>query len=166
MERITSPIPEVAAEKVAFELVKYPDKRLLTSTRLVSFNTDEDRQTLNEVVEHMTKVMRQGFGWGHVAGLSANQLGYDLRLCYCLGQFFVNPSITWQTKAKTHYKEGCYSLEKDKFDYPVWRSQSIIVAWQDLEGQSHEGRFNGKHAQVLQHEIDHLDGITCVNHPL
>ena len=76
------------------------------------------------------------------------------------GEPFINPEITWVTKAPTNsVKEGCYSLEENRFDYPVDRAPSIRMKWQDLDGEWHEERFNGFNAQILQHEYDHLDGI-------
>lgn len=157
---------DVMKEGETLELVKHPDPRLLTPTKLVSFETEEDKTRLLEVVQKILGRMVKGFGWGNIVGLAANQLGYDMRLCYCLGKWYVNPEITWKTKApKSLFKEGCFSLEENKFDYPVWRVPSIRVKWQDLNGNVHEERFNGDVAQALQHEIDHLDGKTCVDKP-
>lgn len=154
---------DVMKEGEDLELVKHPDPRLLVPTRPVSFATEEDKTRLLEVVQRILGRMVKGFGWGNIVGMAANQLGYDMRLCYCLGKWYVNPEITWKTKApKTRFLEGCFSLKENKFDYVVWRVPSIRVKWQDLNGETHEERFNGDVAQALQHEIDHLDGKLCV----
>lgn len=153
---------DVLKEGEDLELVKYPDPSLLRPASPVIFKEGEENTVLLEAVQRMLGRMVKGFGWGNIVGMAAPQLGYDMRLCYCLGKWYVNPEITWKTKDIKHFKEGCFSLEANKFDYGVWRAPSIRVKWQDLDGKTHEERFNGDVAQALQHEIDHLDGKLCV----
>lgn len=79
-----------------------------------------------------------------------------------MDDLFINPEITWRTGAPLDLcEEGCYSLQEGRFDYKVHRYPSIRLKWQDLTGTWHEGRFNGKKAQVIQHEMAHLDGFLC-----
>ena len=60
------------------------------------------------------------------------------------------------------YEESCLSLP----DYylKVKRSNRIRVKWQDPTGAPHEDSFEGFPAIVLQHEVDHLEGIPLLNH--
>jgi peptide deformylase len=47
----------------------------------------------------------------------------------------------------------------------VQRAYRIRVRWQDLKGETFEADFVEAKAELLQHEIDHLDGILVVDHP-
>lgn len=99
---------------------------------------------------------------GSVVGLAANQVGRSLRVFIALGEIYVNPEIIWKTKAPDNLcYEGCLSLEDNKFDYPVKRCPSIELRWFDLNGTEYRKRFNGYTAQVIQHEMDHLNGKLC-----
>ncbi len=102
---------------------------------------------------------------GNAVGLAANQVGRGVRVFIALGEIYVNPEITWVTKAPANLCcEGCLSLLDNKYDYPVKRASSIKLKWQDLDGNYHEQRFNGYTAQVIQHEMEHLNGKLCIHH--
>ena len=152
--------PEKVEEKktyVPLELVKYPDQRLFEVSQPVEVNEDT-----RLIILRMLDRMGKGFGWGNILGMAAPQLGFNIRVFYAQGKWYLNPELTWVTKApKTLYMEGCFSLKDNKFDYPVWRATSIRLKWQDLNGDYHEERFNGEKAQVILHELDHLDGKVC-----
>ena len=138
------------------ELIKYPDPILLGKCEPVKEINDE----IKEFVKELTIFMLQGIKWGTPMGLTAVQVGRPIRLFIAIGEVFINPEITWVTKApKDTVKEGCYSLEDNSFEYVVERAPSIRMKWQDLNGEWKEERFNGFKAQILQHEYDHLDGI-------
>ena len=53
-------------------------------------------------------------------------------------------------------EEGCLSLTGMR---KTVRYREITVTWQDLSFRKHTKKFSGWFAQILQHEIDHLDGI-------
>ena len=53
-------------------------------------------------------------------------------------------------------QEGCLSLDGER---PCLRYQQILVEYQDEQLQQHVQRFSGFTAQVIQHEVDHLEGI-------
>lgn len=66
-----------------------------------------------------------------------------------------NPVIT-QKSGSYETEEGCLSLTGQR---KTKRFQYIKVRWQDRQMISHVKRFSGWTAQIIQHEIDHLDGI-------
>ena len=66
-----------------------------------------------------------------------------------------NPVIT-QKSGSYETDEGCLSLTGQR---KTRRFQYIKVRWQDRQMVSHVKRFSGWTAQIIQHEIDHLDGI-------
>lgn len=93
-------------------------------------------------------------------GLSAVQIGEHLRVILVLinGVFvpFINPVII-KRGAKTYTAtEGCLSLDGEK---QVKRYKEILLNYTDLKGRTHTNRFSGRVAQIIQHEIDHLNGI-------
>ena len=59
------------------------------------------------------------------------------------------------------YLEGCLSLPD--IHETIQRHRQITVTWQDLEGRSHTTTTDGLLAIVLQHEIDHLDGVLLLD---
>lgn len=154
-------------KKTPLTLVVEPDDRLHQVCEPVTKFDDK----LEEFVQEMAHFMFTKLPWGQAAGLAAPQVGKNIRLFLLnegvgadrrSGDFrlFINPVVVWKTKAPaTKCKEGCFSLEAEKMDYEVDRAPSITIRYQHLEGQWLEERYNGKRAQTIQHEIDHLDGI-------
>jgi len=69
----------------------------------------------------------------------------------------VNPVITPQSDEKFLTWERCLSLPGLHGQVP--RYANISVRFQDLEGKTIEREADGSHAAVLQHEVDHLDGL-------
>lgn len=67
-----------------------------------------------------------------------------------------------QSKTSKIQLEGCLSIPK------IWgevtRPQQVNLAWQDENGDKHEAEFNGFEAVVIQHEIDHLNGVLFTSH--
>ncbi len=115
---------------------------------------------VTKLVDRMVEVMQQYDG----AGLAAPQIGVSLRVIVFLHngevKAMINPVITRKygdRKAKT---EGCLSFPGQTAK--VRRRECIEVSFQDDRGFGHSIRLRGKAARVVQHEIDHLDGITIV----
>jgi peptide deformylase len=74
---------------------------------------------------------------------------------------FINPKIIWRSKETEEGREGCFSAG------PVWglvrRSLAVKVRALTAEGEPVEKDFEGFTARIIQHEIDHLDGIRFPN---
>jgi peptide deformylase len=161
-EKKTEEKPKNVYKPSKLKLFKYPAQVLLEPSLHINFLDEEEVKKLNNLVVDMFFFIESDLKWGKVAGLAAPQVGKNIRMFLAIGNVFCNPVITWKTKAPlTLCYEGCYSLEKNKFDYEVKRIPSIRLRWQDTDGNFHEERFNGKQAQVIQHELDHLDGKLC-----
>lgn len=101
------------------------------------------------------------------AGLSANQVGMDYRIVTIhTSQFsgpMINPVIFYKSDDLFHFAEQCASAPGYGFDSGK-RSRTIKVAFFDLEGKAQTLEFNESTAVVVQHEIDHLDGILFLDH--
>jgi peptide deformylase len=99
-------------------------------------------------------------------GLAAPQVGLSHRLCLAMiaekMTVLINPDITWRSKETDKIEEGCLSLPG------VWkeveRPIEIAITYQDESGKPQERRFSGWDARVVQHEVDHLEGVLIVDY--
>lgn len=106
-------------------------------------------------------------------GLAAPQVGVPLRLVVMDATWkeghpapliLVNPEIIWSSNARETYDEACLSIPDRNVS--VSRPAEVALRWQGLDGTASEGRFDGFAAVCLQHEVDHLDGILCIDRTL
>ena len=92
-------------------------------------------------------------------GLAANMVGVRRRVIAISdngnNQAMLNPAILEKT-APYQTEEGCLSLPGRR---GATRYQHIVVRWQDMNMNWRQKRFSGWTAQIIQHEIDHCDGI-------
>jgi peptide deformylase len=118
---------------------------------------------LRKLAFHMIDVMRDAPG----VGLAAPQLGVSKRLIvYEVGDeeephILANPEIVWRSDEVEDGEEGCLSVPD--VVVPVDRSTSIEVRGQDVHGDPLEIRAEGLEARVIQHEVDHLDGVLILD---
>jgi len=118
---------------------------------------------LRAEVERMIGIMRDGMG----VGLAATQLGVLRRLLvFQAGSdgeptAVVNPQIEWSSEEASIAEEGCLSLPRVSMD--VERPLHVRVSGRDAEGEAIEIEASGLEARVLQHEIDHLDGVLILD---
>ncbi len=93
-------------------------------------------------------------------GMAANMIGVLKRIIAVntgMGYLIMlNPVITAKSKDSYETKEGCLSLLGER---KTVRYQSISVEYQDLQMKKCRGTFSGYTAQIIQHEIDHCNGI-------
>ncbi len=120
---------------------------------------------LKSTAEQMFEVMFETDG----IGLAAPQVGIS-RSFLVIGMprededpeklFFANPKIL-ETRGESSFEEGCLSVPgiSDEIIRPEW----IRVKYQDMEGNEHVMENGELLARVLQHEIDHLNGILFVD---
>ncbi len=140
---------------------KYGDPILTKKTEDVTEFGDNIAAILDEMLEAM-------YEFGGV-GLAANQVGISKRMLVADTQTeenrtilkLVNPYIISHSKEKQTYEEGCLSFPgiTEKID----RYLSVKVSARDYSGKKLEIDAEGFLAVILQHEIDHLDGVTFVD---
>src|SRR4051794_6573924 len=100
-------------------------------------------------------------------GLAATQVGILHRvLVYRVEQdspvnALVNPEIEWASKDKEWAEEGCLSLPAVHVD--VERPIHVRVRAQDEHGDAITVEASGLEARVIQHELDHLDGVLILD---
>jgi len=153
--------PETAARRAA----AMSFIRRLGDPVLKSRATPVDRfdESLRNQVERMTSIMRDAFGMG----LAAPQLGISQRLLvYTVGTdapviALANPEIEWSSKETEGIEEGCLSIPgvAIEVDRPVF----IRVRAKDEEGEDRVIEASGLEARVIQHEMDHLDGVLILD---
>jgi peptide deformylase len=99
------------------------------------------------------------------AGLAAPQVGRSERVCIALinGNFtpLVNPEITWRSEETDTMEEGCLSLPGIWLQ--IMRPIAVAVQFLDLQGKQQQLRLQGFDARVVQHEVDHLDGVLILD---
>ncbi|MBU1119203.1 peptide deformylase [Patescibacteria group bacterium] len=112
---------------------------------------------LQKFSEEMIETMREEKG----AGLAAPQVDKPVRMVVVDfgGEpiIMINPEITFFSKEKHVDTEGCLSLPGD--EYLVERSKKIRIKYIDLEGNKIKDKAKGLHSRIMQHEIDHLNGV-------
>jgi len=100
-------------------------------------------------------------------GLAANQVGYDYRMITVKGDQFegpmINPVIVEKTSEIFHFQEACLSAVGYGFDTGK-RSKGITVTYYDLEGKPQAINLTDMTAVIVQHEIDHLEGIVFLDY--
>lgn len=103
-----------------------------------------------------------GFG----RGIAAPQIGSPVRVIFASGPSIdfsgalVNPRITRRSEKNVATWDGCFSFPG--LVVGVWRAERIAVEYTDLLGVNRKLSADWTLSQLLQHEIDHLDGILAV----
>ena len=96
---------------------------------------------------------------GECVGMAANMIGYSKRMIIVsLGLFdlvMINPAIT-EKKYPFETEEGCLSLTGVR---KTVRYKEITVRYEDQSFKTHNEKYTGWTAQIIQHECDHLEGI-------
>jgi peptide deformylase len=146
-------------EAALAHVVKFGDPVLKSKASPVSRFGPE----LRAEVERMFGIMRDGLG----VGLAATQLGVLRRLLvFHAGpdgepSAIVNPEVEWLSEETAVAEEGCLSLPRVSMD--VERPLYARFSGRDMEGAPIVLEAAGLEARVLQHEIDHLDGILILD---
>ncbi len=110
--------------------------------------------------------------------LAAPQIGYSLRIFIVRKNklkneenaeskekevflVFINPKILKTSRKKNLLKEGCLSLAGVYGE--IWRKEKVLIKAHDENGNKFQRGASGLLAEIIQHEIDHLNGILFVD---
>ena len=153
--------PELEARRAAAMsfIRRYGDPVLKSSATPV----DRFDDALRAQVSRMGGIMGDAMG----VGLAAPQLGVSQRLLvYRVGQdapliALANPEIEWSSEDEEEAEEGCLSIPGIQID--VERSVHVRVRGRDEHGEERLVEASGLEARVIQHEIDHLDGVLILD---
>ena len=135
------------------------DDDILRIKSIPTLITDEVRDLVRDMKE--TMLAENGIG------LSAPQVGVNLRVIVVqlmsagklVGpvQEMINPVITNYSEDTNDYEEGCLSIPGEYIR--IDRPRSIHVKFQTLSGKYKKWYLKGLEARIVQHEVDHLNGI-------
>lgn len=143
-------------------ILKYPNPILRKKTVLVS----EFGSELEALIKDMVETMYDAPGVGLAApqiGVSKKIIVYDAAPAEEKGDFtaLINPQII-EAEGLEVGEEGCLSVRE--LCAEVKRAYRIVVKAQDIEGNDITIEAEDWPARVLQHEIDHLNGILFIDH--
>ena len=155
-------------------MVYYMNMKLVEQTNPIlrkvcePFDFNEPVMDPYELAEGLHEIRRKDGG----IGLAAPQVGIDTRaLVIGMGdlqtegtedydQVFFNPVITSVEGKETYMIEGCLSFPG--LFVKVKRHEDIVLQWETEEGSECTETFSGITSRILQHEIDHLNGVTFI----
>lgn len=154
------------------KIVTVPDPILSHPTKpVVNFD-----KKLKLIIKEMIETLKAQYDPPGV-GLAANQVGINQSIFIIKPtkkskpKVFINPKIIKSTnqektskKTKKVKLEGCLSIPR--IWGPVKRASSVFLKYQDEEGKEHLEWFDGFEATIIQHEVDHLQGIVFTQRAL
>jgi peptide deformylase len=144
------------------KIIKIPNKILAQKIKTISIDDIKNGLYKNLILE-MKKTMIENNG----VGLAANQVGEDLSIFVIdknlaeinnIPDTFINPEIIEYSNDTSEMEEGCLSVPN--YWTIVKRSKKIKIKFLDEQGNKIKLKARGFLARVLQHETDHLNGIT------
>ena len=142
---------------MTLDIRKFPDPVLKTRAAPVeSFD-----ESLVRLTQNMLATMRDNEG----VGLAATQVGRLKRVFVAAIEddeyVFVNPVLTDRSQMTETATEGCLSIPGIQVE--VERPTAVTVSGQDVSGAPLRIEASDLLARVLQHEIDHLDGVLILD---
>jgi peptide deformylase len=153
--------PETRARRdAALRLVRKFGDPVLRAVAVPVERFDDD---LLQETESMGRLMHDALG----VGLAATQLGILHRVLVYQAYVddpltvLVNPEIEWESEEREIGEEGCLSLPGVHVE--VERAAAVKVRARDAGGKRVEVEAEGLEARVIQHEIDHLDGVLVLD---
>ena len=115
--------------------------------------TEADKQVVQDLLDTLKA------NQDRCVGMAANMIGVKKRIIAINDNGFtklmINPTITAKS-SKFETEEGCLSLSGVR---PTTRYKNITVKYLDMNFKEHTEKFTGWTAQIIQHEVDHCDGI-------
>jgi len=140
------------------EILTGKDNKTLKQKSLPVKHIDAE---VRKLIEQMKEVMRQNNG----VGLAAIQVGEPTRIIICEvdDKFytFINPEIIKSFPETSVMEEGCLSLPNIYGE--VERPKKIILKAINFDGKKIKMKAFGLLSRVIQHELDHLDGILFID---
>ena len=142
------------------EILKLDDSEKSNILRKKTKKVEVFDRNLKNLINQMKKILTKYKG----LGLAANQIGVNLSLFIAKPKdkfyVFINPELI-EGKNETIKEEGCLSIDN------VWglvkRFEEVKIKFQNAEGKTKTLKAKGLLAHIIQHEIDHLNGILFID---
>lgn len=133
------------------EIIKDPN---ILTQKSEPFDFEHDMPILQDMLDTAE------FHKENCAGLAAIQIGVAKKIILVRqgDKFvpFINPAIIKRSPGTYCTKEGCLSLDGAR---TVKRHYNVMVSYTDRKGNRHTWTFADRTAQIIQHEVDHLNGV-------
>jgi peptide deformylase len=152
--------------------------KIITAPNSLLSQVSNEIANINDDIKKLATDMMETMYEENGIGLSAVQIGVLKRIITIdvtqerdasgnllqKGEQFVmiNPKIINASKEKSDFEEGCLSFPREHVK--ITRPSEITVKFTNLEGKEEEIKTNGLLSVCIQHEIDHLNGITISNY--
>jgi peptide deformylase len=147
--------------------VEYPARVL----RVYAKEIKEVTSSIRKLIKQMEEAL---FSY-NAYGIAANQLNFSKRIIVVRKNLkgekenpderealvFINPKIEYFSEEMSIEEEGCLSLPN--LFLPILRSIRISLKANNIEGEELNYEFSHLHARIIQHEVDHLDGILIID---
>jgi peptide deformylase len=146
------------------QILKLGDPGLWKKCRAVEdVKAPETKDAIRDLEDTLADFRKKnGFG----RGIAAPQIGVLRRILFIdypkekISRLLINPRITWQSPERIRLWDDCFSFPDLLVN--VERAREINVAYLSLGGENCSLSARGDLSELLQHEIDHLDGILAV----
>ncbi len=139
--------------------------------RKKSVDIDKNYSKLDQLIDNMFETMYKADG----VGLAAPQIGLNINLITIdasplakdepelidFKRVFINPKITFDSEETIGIEEGCLSVPG--INEGVYRNADLTIKYFDQNFEEKVETFSGYKAIVIQHELDHLQGIVFVD---
>jgi peptide deformylase len=146
------------------KILRLGDPELWKSCKAVkTSNLMETRQIIRDLEDTLAD-FKERFGFGR--GIAAPQIGVLKRIIFIdfpkekISRLIINPQIVWQSKEKIPLWDDCFSFPD--LLVKVERAWEIKVEFLSIDGENCFVAAKGELSELLQHEIDHLDGILAI----
>ena len=149
------------------DIIKYPSEDLRKKSVEIN-SADFKKVEMKKLMADMEHTMKKLDG----AGLAAPQIGMNIRLVVIHDEatkntiFMLNPKITKKSWGQEIDDEGCLSVvdEKGEIIYgPVSRHKKVTCMYFNELGEKKKVQAEKMLARIIQHEVDHLDGILFID---
>lgn len=130
----------------------------LSDARAQEIDIESENKLMKEIISKIKRTMKKN----KLTSLSAPAIGYNKRI-FCIDfsdseiKTFINPLILQQNGIEL-VREVCSSLPEKEYIHP--RNKLIDIIYQRPDGIVKQNQFSGMASTVIQHELDHLNGIT------
>lgn len=144
------------------KILTYPDDIEILSLKSQEV-TDLKDEALRQLIQDLKDTLQED---PTGVGLSAIQIGVPLRVCiinYGKEIVMINPVITWKRSGSSgikKFREGCLSAPGRYIE--VERAQKVTCQYTDENGEKKEISEGGWMSAIIQHELDHFEGICKV----
>jgi len=149
------------------QILQLGDPRLRQMSLRIT-HAEESHRTLDDLRDTLQEFRRQnGFG----RGIAAIQIGIPQRVIYIeidnKAYELVNPEFQFKSQATFELWDDCFSFPH--LMVLLARSTDVDLIYEDRDGKNRELSATASFSELLQHEIDHITGILCIDravHPL